>query len=195
MTLEEKITHLQTAAMEQARAEGNAIIDSHRAALEKVFADHKKEAEHQAELRVREEMTRTKLALNQAKAKSQLEIKRRRGKVQQELKEKVFREAMELVREYMKTGAYDAFLEKCIRRAETYAGDDLAVIYLNPSDEGKKEELEEKTGVSLQIYPEDFIGGVRAEIQSRNILIDHSFQTQLRDEYEKFMFTGGDGNA
>ena len=32
MTLEEKIAHLQTASMEQARAEGNAIIDSHRAA-------------------------------------------------------------------------------------------------------------------------------------------------------------------
>lgn len=195
MTLEEKIAHLQTAAMEQARAEGNTIIDSHREALEKVFADHKKEAEHQAELRVREEMTRAKLALNQAKAKSQLEMKRRRGKIQQELKEKVFKEVMEMVRAYMKTEEYDAFLEKCIRRAEAYAGDDLVVIYLSPSDEGKKEALEEKTGVSLDIYPEDFIGGVRAEIQNRNILIDNSFQTQLRDEYEKFMFTGGDGDA
>ena len=35
MTLEEKIAHLQTSSMEQARAEGNAIIDSHREALEK----------------------------------------------------------------------------------------------------------------------------------------------------------------
>ena len=195
MTLEEKIAHLQTASMEQARAEGNAIIDSHRAALEKVFADHKNEVEHQAELRVREEMTRAKLALNQAKAKSQLEMKRRRSKAQQEWKEKIFKETMEMVRAYMKTEEYDAFLEKCIRRAEEYAGDDLVVIYLSPSDAGKKEALEEKTGVSLDIYPEDFIGGVRAEIQSRNILIDNSFQTQLRDEYEKFMFLGGDGDA
>ena len=37
MTLEEKITHLKTTSMEQARAEGNAIIDSHREALDKVF--------------------------------------------------------------------------------------------------------------------------------------------------------------
>ena len=44
MTLEEKISHLQTTSMEQARAEGNAIIDSHREALEKVFEDHKAEA-------------------------------------------------------------------------------------------------------------------------------------------------------
>ena len=41
MTLEEKITHLKTTSMEQARAEGNAIIDSHQEALDKVFEDHK----------------------------------------------------------------------------------------------------------------------------------------------------------
>ena len=32
MTLEEKIAHLQTSSMEQARVEGNAIIDAHRIA-------------------------------------------------------------------------------------------------------------------------------------------------------------------
>lgn len=42
---------------------------------------------------------------------------------------------------------------------------------------------------------EDFIGGVRAVIRSRNILMDHSFKTQLRDEYDKFLFLGGDGIA
>ena len=41
MTLEEKLTYMQTVSMEQARAEGNAIIDAHREALEKIFSDHK----------------------------------------------------------------------------------------------------------------------------------------------------------
>ena len=44
MTLEEKIAHLQATSMEQARLEGNVIIDTHQAALEKVFEDHKAEA-------------------------------------------------------------------------------------------------------------------------------------------------------
>ena len=43
MTLEEKLTYMQTVSMEQARAEGNAIIDAHREALEKIFSDHKSE--------------------------------------------------------------------------------------------------------------------------------------------------------
>lgn len=52
MTLEEKITHLKTTSMEQARAEGNAIIDSHQEALDKVFEDHKAEALRQSETRI-----------------------------------------------------------------------------------------------------------------------------------------------
>lgn len=195
MTLEEKIAHLQTTSMEQARAEGNAIIDSHREALEKVLEDHKAEALRQSETRIKAETTNARLSLNQAAAKSQLEIKRRQGKVQQELKDKIFEEVMGLVNDYMKTESYGDFLVRCIRQAVHFAGQDPVTIYLNPSDEAKRADLEDATGVHLTISAEDFIGGVRAVIRSRNILIDNSFRTQLRNEYDKFIFLGGDGNA
>lgn len=195
MTVEEKIAHLKTTSMEQARAEGNAIIDSHREALEKVLEDHKAEALRQSETRIKAETTNAKLSLNQASAKSQLEIKRRQGKVQQELKDKVFKEALELVKDYMKTEAYDDFLVKCIRNAERFAGDEALIVYINPSDEKRRPDLEDATGIHLTISAEDFIGGIRAVIRSRNILIDNSFRTQLRNEYDKFIFWGGDGNA
>ena len=195
MTLEEKIAHLQTTSMEQARAEGNAIIDSHREALEKVLEDHKAEALRQSETRIKAETTNARLSLNQAAAKSQLEIKRRQGKVQQELKDKIFEEVMGLVNDYMKTEAYGDFLVRCIRQAVHFAGQDPVTIYLNPSDEAKRADLEDATCVHLTISAEDFIGGVRAVIRSRNILIDNSFRTQLRNEYDKFIFLGGDGNA
>lgn len=195
MTLEEKIAHLQTTSMEQARAEGNAIIDSHREALEKVLEDHKAEALRQSETRIKAETTNARLSLNQAAAKSQLEIKRRQGKVQQELKDKIFEEVMGLVNDYMKTEAYGDFLVRCIRQAVHFAGQDPVTIYLTPSDESKRSDLEDAAGVHLTISAEDFIGGVRAVIRSRNILIDNSFRTQLRNEYDKFIFLGGDGNA
>lgn len=195
MTLEEKIAHLQTTSMEQARAEGNAIIDAHKEALEKLFEDHRAEALRQSETRIKAETTNARLSLNQAAAKSQLEIKRRQGKVQQELKDKIFEEAMGLVNDYMKTEAYGDFLVKCIRQAMHFAGQDPVTIYINPSDETKRSDLEDATGVHLTVSAEDFIGGVRAVIRSRNILIDNSFRTQLRIEYDKFIFLGGDGNA
>ena len=195
MTLEEKISHLQATSMEQARAEGNAIIDAHREALEKIFVDHRAEALRQSETRVKAETTNAKLSLNQAAAKSQLEIKRRQGKVQQELKDKVFEEVLGLVNDYMKTEAYDDFLIKCIQQAKHFAGREPVVIYINLSDESKRSDLSDATGVHLTISAEDFIGGVRAVIRSRNILMDNSFKTQLRNEYDKFLFLGGDGNA
>ena len=193
MTLEEKIEHLKTTSMEQARAEGNVIIDTHRAALEKVLEDHKAEAVRQAETRVKAETTNAKLALNQAAAKSQLEIKRRQGKIQQELKDKVFQEATELTLSYMKTDAYDAFLVKCIHHALHFAGNEGITIYINPSDKSKLAALEEHTGAHLTVSNEDFMGGIRAVIRSRNILIDNSFKTQLKEQYDKFLFEGGDG--
>ena len=185
MTLEEKISHLQSTSMEQARAEGNAIIDTHREALEKILEDHKAEARRQSETRVKAETTNARLSYNQAAAKSQLEIKRRQGKVQQELKDKIFEEAESLADDYMKTEAYQDFLIRCIRQAADFAG----------NDPDKKDALESATNTALTISTEDFRGGVRAVIRSRNILIDNSFKTQLRNEYDKFMFAGGDGNA
>ena len=48
MTLEEKIAHIRSVSMEEARTEGNSIISSYKEALEKVFEDHKREAEQSA---------------------------------------------------------------------------------------------------------------------------------------------------
>ena len=47
MTVEEKISHIREAAMEEARARGNEIIDQHQKALEGVFKTHKQEAVRQ----------------------------------------------------------------------------------------------------------------------------------------------------
>lgn len=195
MTLEEKIAHLQSNSMEEARAEGNAIIDNYRDALQKVFEDHKEETLRQTETRIKAETVSAKQQLNRAMAKSQIELKREQGKVQQQLKDQIFKEAMALVEDFMRTGQYEDYLVKCIHKAVSFAPGETMVIYINPSDELRRSELEDATGIKLTISAEDFIGGIRAVIRSRNILIDNSFSTALRNEYDKFLFTGGDGIA
>ncbi len=195
MTLEEKISHLRTTSMEQARSEGNAIIDSYKEALEKVFEDHKAESLRQSETRIKAETTNARQQLNQAMAKSQLEIKRQNGKIQQELKDKIFEEARSLVDDYMQTEDYMDYLMSCIKQAKAFAGDDPVIIYINPTDEKRRSDLEDATRIPLTVSAEDFIGGVRAVIRTRNILIDNSFKTKLRNEYDSFIFLGGDGVA
>jgi len=95
----------------------------------------------------------------------------------------------------MKTEEYRDFLLCCIRKSLEFAGGEGLTIYMNPSDVELKEELELRSGAMLTISEEDFIGGIRAVIRTRNILIDHSFKTALRAEYDEFVFLGGDGVA
>ncbi len=195
MTLEEKIAHLQATSMEEARAQGNAIIDSYRDALEKVLQDHKSEAKRQSETRIKAESVNARQQLNQSLAKAQLDLKRQQSRIQQDLKDKIFKETMGLVHDYMQSDAYPDFLIRCIQDALQFANGASMTIYINPTDEALKSTLETATGTQLTISTEDFIGGVRCVIRDRNILIDHSFKTQLRDEYDKFIFSGGDGIA
>ena len=53
----------------------------------------------------------------------------------------------------------------------------------------------EKTGFTLSISKEDFIGGIRAVIPERNILVDYAFKGALEREYQKFAFGGGMGSG
>ena len=110
MTLEEKLAHLQATSMEEARAEGNAIIDNYRDALEKLLKDHKEEMRWQAETRVKAEQSNARHMLNQAAARTQLELKRKTGKIQVELKDKIFEEAHALAQDFMKTDAYKDYM-------------------------------------------------------------------------------------
>ncbi|SHJ54363.1 V-type ATP synthase subunit E [Hespellia stercorisuis] len=195
MTLEEKIEHLQASSMEEARAESNAIIDAHREALEKLFEDHKEEALRQAETRIKAETVNAKQQLNKAMSKSQIELKRQQGQIQQDLKDQLFDEVRAKTVEFMKTEAYDDLLVAWIKDALSFAGGEAITIYINPSDERKQSDLRDATGVSIMISREDFMGGIRAVLRGRNILIDHSFKTSIENEYAKFIFMGGDGRA
>lgn len=195
MTLEEKLAHLQASSMEAARAEGNATIDNYRDALEKVFKDHKEEMRWQSETRIKAEQSNARQMLNQAAARTQLELKRKTGKVQVELKDKIFEEVHTLIQDFMQTKEYEDYLVKSIRKAAEFAPGEETTIYINPTDEKRLSALEDATGARLTVSTEDFIGGTRAVIRDRNILIDNSFKTQLRNEYDKFIFSGGDGIA
>ena len=193
MNLREKTEHLQDAAMTEARLQADSIVKQHKDALLKVYYQHKQEAISQSETRIKAEVTAGRQQLNLAAMKAQMELKRELGKIQAELKKELFEEVEELIYEYMKTEEYTELLVSYINKALKYADGTPVVLYINPSDADKKEYLEERTGMNLTISKEDFIGGVRAVIREKNILIDHAFKGALEREYNKFLFRGGAG--
>ena len=185
MTNEEKITHIRTAAMEEARAEANAIIKQHEDALRSVFEQHQIEARRQAE------SVTAKQQLNMAMSKAQLELKREMGKIQTELKTELFEEVQLKLLAFMRTEEYKEVLIRYIEKAAQFASGMAMTIYINPSDADKKTYLEERTGMTLTISKVDFIGGVRAVVPEKNVLVDYAFKGALENEYQKFRFRGG----
>lgn len=193
MTIEEKMERLKSAAMTEARGQGNAIIEQHKKALENVYEQHVDEAKRQAEVRIKAEQINIKHQLNKAASKAQLDMKQELGKTQRKLKKELFKEVEELLADYMKTEEYKHLLVEYIENAAAFADGASMTIYINPTDADKKEFLEEHTGVTVTVSKEDFVGGIRTVIHERNILIDHAFKGALEREYQKFVFKGGTG--
>lgn len=195
MTLEEKIAYMQAATMEDARANNSRIVESYRDALEKLFNDHKSESLLLSKTQIKSETVNARQQLNQASAKAHLDLKREESRLTQTLKDNIFKEVKALVLEYMKTAEYEAYLVECIQGVIKIAGDGDKTIYLNPSDAHLKASLEAATGETLNVNDKDFFGGIRTIIPARNILIDDSFETKLWNEYNEFIFSGGDSVA
>ncbi|HIW21102.1 MAG TPA: V-type ATP synthase subunit E [Candidatus Dorea intestinavium] len=179
--------------MEEARAKANKIIMQHEEALQSVLSKHEQEAKKQMDTRLKAERVTSKQQLNMASSKAQLELKRTLGKTKTRLKKELFDEVRELLNDYMKTPEYEELLVSYVKRAAMYAKGEEMTIYINASDKDKKEKLEQKTGMSLTISEEDFIGGVRSVIKTRNILIDHAFKDALDREYHNINIGGGTG--
>jgi vacuolar-type H+-ATPase subunit E/Vma4 len=179
--------------MEEARGEGNAIIKQHEDALRQLAKQHEEEVKRQVETRIKAEQVSAKQQLNMAMSKAQLELKREISATQFELKKELFQEVKEKLNDYMQTPQYQALLVTYIEKAAGFADGKEMTIYLNPSDARWKDYLEEHTGMKLTISKEDFIGGVRAVIHERNILVDYAFKGALENESHKFSFKGGAG--
>ena len=173
MTTEEKLQNFYNHSLDSANREAERVIGDHQKALDKIFEEHKATARRQAEEEVAAETEKAKRDVNKTLSADQLHIRRKLSRKNLELKEKLFKEVREKL------------------TAVTFAGNDKLTLYLDPSDEAHKASLEQKLSVTLTISAMPFLGGVRAVIPEKNILIDNSFETLLNEERENFIFHGG----
>ena len=191
MTTEEKLQNFYNHSLDSANREAERVIGDHQKALDKIFDEHKATARRQAEEEVAAETEKAKRDVNKTLSADQLHIRRKLSRKNLELKEKLFKEVREKLTAYKKDPSYEEYLERKIREAVTFAGNDKLTLYLDPSDEAHKASLEQKLSVTLTISAMPFLGGVRAVIPEKNILIDNSFETLLNEERENFIFHGG----
>ena len=190
-TTEEKLQHFYDVSMESAREEAQKALEEYRRALDDMFEEHKKEKEKSAELRLKLETENAKREINKALSAEQLHIKRKLSKKQQELREKIFIDLQAKLEIFRKSSDYPQWLKEKIKEEQNIADSDEIQIYLSKIDENLKESIEAETGISIQLSEEPFMGGMRAVIPAKNILIDQTFLTMFESEKEEFNFDGG----
>lgn len=191
MTIDEKLSHFYDITVEDARTKAAAILEEHKEALEKMTAERKALSEENAQAQIKAETVNARREVNKALSAEQLTIKRDWTKKQNELKEKLFSEVKELLDSFTKTPEYETYLTGKIKKALDFAEDDEISVYLSPEDSALAEKLQQTTGVTIQIAKDSFLGGIRATIPQKNILIDHSFAGNFETAYKEFKFDGG----
>ena len=186
MTLDEKLEHFRTSVIESATQQNIEIVAAYKAMLDKNFAERKENALRKAKANFKIASDNIIRERNRKLSVETLDIKRKVLDKTTEISNRIFKDVIKMLEEYMKTPQYDDLLCAQIMNAIRFAQGDSITLYINPTDAHRISSLEEKTGVSLTISNRDFIGGIRAVIPSRSILIDNSFLTKLDEEKSNF---------
>lgn len=188
MKLDVKLDHFSDSVIADATNQSQLILDEYQESLKKIYNDSKEESLRKARVNLRVETDNLIREKNKVLSSEATTIRRKINEKNDELKEKLFQEVQLKLDKFMKTDAYVTMLEKQIISAKEFAESDSISIYINPSDQDKKESLEAKTQTVLTVSTTEFYGGTRAVIPEKHILIDNSFLTKLAEEKATFRF-------
>ena len=191
MTIDEKLQHFYEVSLDEAREDAARAIQDHKDYLQKVLEEHKQSRTQTAEAEVKAETEHVRREVNKALSSEQITLKRNWSLKQNELKETLFAEVKNRVQQFTATPEYQDYLCRRIREAKDFAEDDEILIFLSPNDKELLDSLTARTGCPLQVSSENFLGGIRAEIPAKNILIDNSFAANLEAMHKEFKFDGG----
>lgn len=191
MTTEEKLQHFEELCSKDATERSQKMLADYRASLEQIFENHKADAKRQADMQLQAEAEKIEHEINKQLSIGQINLKRTLSNRQEELKSMLFNELRDKLARYMETTEYEKLLERQVKAALAFAGNDEIVIYLDPADQDKVHLLDIRNNVDLKISEYSFSGGTRAVIPSKNVLIDNSFDTKLEEAFANFQFDLG----
>ncbi|MEE8827142.1 MAG: V-type ATP synthase subunit E [Eubacteriales bacterium] len=191
MTQDEKLENFLHMSVETAQQESQKALDEYQAQLDRSFEEHKAVRRQQAADAVRDEKVRAEREINRQLSSREIDIRQTIAQRQDELKTHLFERVAEKLQAFKGTKDYEDFLVRKINEAKKFAGKDEMTVYIDPSDAALADTLAKKTGVTPIISKEEFVGGMRAVIRSRNVLIDNSFKTLMADQRDSYSFEGG----
>lgn len=187
MTIEDKLQHFMDVSVNGAHEKGQQMLDEYKTSIDKLYEQHKAEALNTANTYIKTTKRGIKRNISKDYAQQQLNIKRQLIDKQEEIMEKIFIEVIELLNNFKSTPEYTSLLLKHIKDSLEIAGNNPIDIFIDPEDSDKLTILEEKSKCKININDKPFMGGIKAIIPSKNIIIDNSFESKYSLEKENFV--------
>lgn len=191
MTTEEKLKHFQDICMEDARERSAKMLDDYMNALETAYEEHVADAKRRAQMQVAAQTEKLEREINKRLSIGQLDLKREFSRRQEELKDKLFVELRDRLANFMETQEYQRLLDRQVKDAKEFAGDEELIVYMDPSDADKVQRIAMHHNATIKVSEYSFDGGTRAVIPGKHILIDNSFETKLAEARHEFKFDLG----
>ncbi len=189
MNIEDKLEHFVDVSKQTAMQRSNALVADYKEQLDNSFEDHKAESIRKSELAQKSAADSLQRAHRKELSHEQLKIKRELSVRSSQLKNQLFTEVLEMIAAFRKTPEYVEVLKNQIQKARTEVSDtEDMTIYIDPEDSAYLEQLSAETDTKLTVSSYSFMGGTRAVIPSKNILIDESFQSKLEEVRDHFNF-------
>ena len=159
--------------------------------MEEMLEKHKESRKMDAEAQIKAETENATREVNKALSAERLTLRRDWTTKQNELRNELFVEVKNHLEDFMASPEYQDYLCQKIQKAREFAGNDEIFIYLSPEDTALQRSIVAKTGFAVEISNEPFMGGIKATIPAKNILIDNSFMGAYETLKKEFKFDGG----
>lgn len=191
MTIDEKLEHFYKTSVDAAREKAARDIEAHKASLAEMLNQHKEARKRDAENDIKAETKNVRREINKALSAELLTLKRDWSQKQNQLTDQLFSEVKTRLENFTSAPEYLDYLAEKIRDAKEFAGEDELHIYLSASDSDKLKTMTARAGFPLELSEDSFIGGIKATIPGKNILIDNSFLENFNAARADFKFDGG----
>lgn len=186
MDINRKLDIFYRAVMEAADAKSAELLEEQGKGFERELEEYEVSRKQEEQRRIRQAEEKLRREVNRTTAAQLLELKKEYHSSQEECREELFSIVQEKLAAYRATDAYARQLSEMARRAKDFAKGAELTIYLSPADAAHSAALAAETGCPVLVGDEDFIGGIRAVIPEKNVLLDESFSTKLAREREEW---------
>ena len=192
MKLEEKMAYFKDQVTQQSQAEIDQQINQYRQTLEDDYQKFQEQTDETFAHRLVNEKEALRKENNKAISQIQINQQRELFLTEENMKLTLFQTFTKPLESYQESEAYIEQLKKMLKNIQAYAGREKYDLYIDENDSHLRSQLESYASHPIIISDRPFMGGIRAVLRERQILVDYSFLTFLDRLKENFVIKEAD---